>query len=1489
MVEPLRYEEHLKRLLTAAGEPTSNRLSREIEKKHGLSVAPQTIDDWRACRFFPRDTGKRHAFLATLESLARARSRDRLHFPGPDDWNRLLEEARKRRTSRAGDDARTVSPPPVPTASRQDWLSAVEQSEAWKLVVRGAEDRAGALKEQTGQIAGRLAELYDEKRNLCAEDPWYDPDLARRTTRWVNYRLADINSRLGTRTLAAAEASLISLLPFLYQVRNAWTVAALRHVDPTNLDERMRGGPERESYNRLLRNHKRLLRQARRGGELPDRRDGRSEVGWWLFHQWVKQQVGRPGQLDDMLDALDLGATEMGTVLDQPLLSRLLSCAHVGPRKLFAGRPEGLLQETPFAVDFDGRDAQLVREPLVGPLFAIAHAMAIEVTDLPSAVVKHVGIPEPLDPKQLLRRLNKAKWNPVGDTLALNADCDHPAAVAALTEHARHLDALLREARRTRPTEEIGALPVYAHADGVREVDEEGAPRQAGEVIRFRLDEERIQELLMGENLYRDRSLAIRELYQNALDACRYRRAFQLKQDGRDTFQGEITFRQGYDPDEHRYYLECEDNGIGMDEIVLADVFSRAGVRFRDHSRFQEQARRWEGDGITVHPNSRFGIGVLSYFMLADEIRVTTCPLNAGEARPEQLTVLITGPGHYFRVRRTGEPGKVGTTVRLYLRDGDRAPSCVRELRRLLGIADFETKAAMRGSEDSATWRPGVLRAREATGGRSDGFVAHGRTVSWPEGGRRVDGQVVWCEHGGGLLADGIFIEPRVRRGVLAGPGEPGRLWGVVVNLTGESRPKDLSVDRTQILDPDVGMVVEQLITAALPALFAAGPPLLTGEWLAEVARHSPRLADIVTKAAGEAGVVLELHGHPAPVATVGFFPPDVTLVHEADRGEQWSPAAYVAGLNTDDATLLWRLLAHRPNAELTALAGVVPELSLVRAVLPARPSDVLMRSTDSGRTSSRDWIDPAEDGEPVRPGHVLSVAGACGVSYDEALARMDRLRLPVPARPDGPAVAVDATMVALLDRDLRGVDESFSGHRWLRVAPLLPPGHFVKAHLMLNVGVDEAAGRMKELGFSTAETEIRTESPEDWVVRLLSDSLDGSPPWLTPSEPVPAGQVLWAMRELDRSLEEVVGRLRDYGLRPETGSLDERSARELLRLSDEWGWPDSVMWRLDVRVDVPPGFLALASLRSGVPLHDIARRVEELGFSTGSLPEQVADTDVVFLGLREHVPYTHEAGAEVSLVALVDRAADSGLPPKAVAERMRAYGLKPQDTGLPDRLGPDDREILGAVYSALPSGADDLTALTIPMLATLEAAERTRVSPQAVIDCLHRYGVRTAHATAPASPSRYDSELVSLRTNGAYLDWSRPVPLFHLVTAPPALLMSQEDVIGRLVEFGLEVPAHALEGLDETDLSLCRDVFGQQRTELPLALGDPIEDFLAIARHAALPLEDLLPRLTRLDVDLPRVAEAVRAALPYVPGLVMASEGEDDQAATTDDSAPAT
>ncbi|MFJ4538812.1 hypothetical protein ACIP39_23055 [Streptomyces tibetensis] len=1542
MTEPHTYWTELDRLLKLADKPDATAVHAEIRSVLASRrdvPSDSSVADWVTMRRVPRTDAKVVLFVSALETIARRRNPS-LRIPAKERWRTLAAQARADRGKGTGGTGPAPARPATSPASgvRSCWEEAVTSSPAWRLLRPDAADRAASLEAQSGRTAGRLAELYEEARSALAEDPWHDVNLARRISRWTNWFL-DLPRSGGALLLSPAEAALITLLPFLHQAHRSRTAAELSRVDPTDLGQRTSPDRERQMFEVLLGGHERLVRRAELGA-LKDRPDGRREIGWWLFHQWAGRQ---PGRLTPFLSALGTEGTCLEAVLDPEPLSRLLGCAHSGPNELFdAARPDHL-REDPYQLDFEGRDFQVVRERLVGSVFAVAHGMAVEATDLSSVVVRHVGIPDPLDPAGLLTTVDKASWQPRGEGIGLRARCGHPAVVAALTEHTGRLESLLRAVRRA-AAPDFDALPLYTSAGEVREVDAEGRAVPVGGVIRFRLDEERVQELLMGENLYRDRSLAIRELYQNALDACRYRKARSEAAETVSGYRGRIEFTQGYDEEEDRHYLECRDNGVGMDEVTLSEVFSQAGVRFTDLPRFQEERQEWQSRGVTMHPNSRFGIGVLSYFMLADEIRVTTCHMNGVEGRLREITVLISGPGHYFRVRPTGSAGSIGTTVRLYLRDGDEAPSCVRELRRLLGIAEFATTARQGGQ--AVVWEPGVLRPREALGLRSDGLEAHGRLVSWQAGTDGEDGQVVWCRHGGGVLVDGIYAEPRVLRGVLTAPGDTRTLRGAVVNLTGRTRPRRLSVDRTEILDADVCADVEALLGAALPALLSADPPLLDVEWLAEVAGRSPALADTVTEAARAAGHEMDLHGHRTPVAATGFFPQDALIVHRRDSRLQSyetalgeTPAGRVSG-TMEDRILLWRLLAHRPNAELTALTAVVPELERVERVLPALPSDVLACTPANSAWNERHWPFMDVDNELATPGHALFFADIRGIPYREAVERMRELRLPTPpAAEEEPAI--DDINLALLSDDLAPPFRSGRAlSSWLGSAGPVPPGHLLKARIEFGMSLGEAARRMRAFGFTVVEPASAAEDLDERALILLSRGLNGRSPWLSvrrpvppghllkarrdlgvdlgtavqwlrwfgftvtadgsllegtadttlrlvsdrlrgdvpldPAKPVPLGHVLCAAAELERPVPSVAGDLRALGFLPELAPTDEERADAFLRRSREWGWGAGEWQHLREEAAIPPGVLARASAAQDVPLHEMTRCIEALGLPVPSaLPHRANDTDVTILSVNADGRAPWIRADDAVTVRQVARAAlESGLRPAEVAARLRAYGLEPPDVSYPPSAEPRDGILLGATRRLGLSGAPLSPDRPVSVHHVVMKSSGLGLPPRTVVDRLAQYGLLTSFDTAPEDAYAFDRYLLGLHKESTQpLDEDRPVPLHHLLSVARQLSKEPHEIAERLSAFGFRVPLDRIGRLDDTDRGLALLEPAPGKRNPPLVLSEPISDFLLVVRSFALPAKELVERLEGLDADLQRVRDAVLAALPEVPGLIMRQE----------------
>lgn len=154
-----------------------------------------------------------------------------------------------------------------------------------------------------------------------------------------------------------------------------------------------------------------------------------------------------------------------------------------------------------------------------------------------------------------------------------------------------------------------------------REIDTTGVeaegflPRE----FRFLLDQPSILNLLTGHTLYNESTVAIRELLQNSIDAVRLRR---VQGTSGTTPLGEQEVRVSWSPAAR--LLEVADAGTGMTQAEIEKNFLRVGS-----SRYQaEEFRKANPDFSAI---SRFGIGVLSAFMIAEQVDVftTTGPTDA--------------------------------------------------------------------------------------------------------------------------------------------------------------------------------------------------------------------------------------------------------------------------------------------------------------------------------------------------------------------------------------------------------------------------------------------------------------------------------------------------------------------------------------------------------------------------------------------------------------------------------------------------------------------------------------------------------------------------------------------------------------------------------------------------------------------------------------------------------------------------------------------
>jgi len=135
---------------------------------------------------------------------------------------------------------------------------------------------------------------------------------------------------------------------------------------------------------------------------------------------------------------------------------------------------------------------------------------------------------------------------------------------------------------------------------------------------KFSMDQSKILTLLMGTQLYKDKFLCFRELYQNSLDACKCMNAHDEKLGRSKTY--DVVFGIKTD-NSNRKHIYCFDNGTGMTKEIVKNYFLRIGNSYYKSREFVGKNINWMNK---VNPTSQFGIGVLSCFMIGETIEVTT-------------------------------------------------------------------------------------------------------------------------------------------------------------------------------------------------------------------------------------------------------------------------------------------------------------------------------------------------------------------------------------------------------------------------------------------------------------------------------------------------------------------------------------------------------------------------------------------------------------------------------------------------------------------------------------------------------------------------------------------------------------------------------------------------------------------------------------------------------------------------------------------------
>ena len=279
------------------------------------------------------------------------------------------------------------------------------------------------------------------------------------------------------------------------------------------------------------------------------------------------------------------------------------------------------------------------------------------------------------------------------EEISMEAECEHPIYERALREFIDIIETERKESILLTSRYKDDLAKIY-RLDLLKPITKERI-RSNGEYIysdfHFKLDFHRVIDLLMGEKLYGDPSLTLRELLQNSVDAVRYRHSMEKKEGNPFKPFIKITLKA----DE----LIIEDNGVGMDEHIFENYFLQIGRSYYNSSECCTS-------GIEIDPVSEFGIGILSVFMVASKFTVESRrkPLDPLHP-PDPINVEIPTAYDYF-VRRPSPRFKFGTKITLSLKS-DHPFSSISLTEKISEIAPFvEYLIIIETSEKTETYIP---------------------------------------------------------------------------------------------------------------------------------------------------------------------------------------------------------------------------------------------------------------------------------------------------------------------------------------------------------------------------------------------------------------------------------------------------------------------------------------------------------------------------------------------------------------------------------------------------------------------------------------------------------------------------------------------------------------------------------------------------------------------------------------------------------------
>ena len=214
-----------------------------------------------------------------------------------------------------------------------------------------------------------------------------------------------------------------------------------------------------------------------------------------------------------------------------------------------------------------------------------------------------------------------------------------------------------------------------------REIDESQIEVKGFEKkkLQFTIAQDNILQLLVGHTLYNDSSVVVRELVQNGIDAVRLQAEYE-KRNGRPYTQGKVLVEWN----SQKRQLSFWDNGTGMSIQDVENYLLKVGA-----SKYRDETVKKQFPNFSSI--SHFGIGILTCFMVANDIDIVTNSVEQGDANSINLRK-VNGSYLLRKLDKNDLDERIkhhGTMVKLYIRSDVDMSKLENDLRKWIVIPEI--------------------------------------------------------------------------------------------------------------------------------------------------------------------------------------------------------------------------------------------------------------------------------------------------------------------------------------------------------------------------------------------------------------------------------------------------------------------------------------------------------------------------------------------------------------------------------------------------------------------------------------------------------------------------------------------------------------------------------------------------------------------------------------------------------------------------------